>query len=473
MPTLIERLQRFLKPDLLAANPPTQANAVSVRVDDSPGWGVLTAQKHDYDTGTVQQIYTDALEAWRKNPVAWRIIAITTDYVIGDRFAVSSRNQRLNRFIREFWNHPKNHMALRLESMCDELSRAGDLFVLLFRNPQDGLSYIRFVTKDRIQRIVSAENDWETELAYHEVGGDSVKPGLDAKVWLSPDHPEAPYSDAIMLHYAINRPLGALLGESDLTTMLTWLLRYSRLVEDRVRLHWAARSFLWDVTVPAAAVQAKAEQYRQPPDSGSIIVHDEAEAWKAVNPNLAAADARHDMQAVRAMIDAGSGFPPHWRGDASDISLATAQAMAGPTERHLVRRQNYFKFVISDIIYHAYLRAAEIGAAPRIARSDYDSLFVFSMHDISRFDNEALARSSRDLSQAYYNLAATIGSAPETLQRQILRTFFQFSGSPVTEDNIEAMIGELRSQEIKAVPPAPTHSPAGSEAGGERNISSV
>jgi hypothetical protein len=100
---------------------------------------------------------------------------------------VSSRNQRLNRFIREFWNHPKNRMALRLESMCDELSRAGDLFVLLFRNPQDGLSYIRFVTKDRIQRIISADNDWETELAYYE-----VQEIGDPKVWLSPDHPEAP-----------------------------------------------------------------------------------------------------------------------------------------------------------------------------------------------------------------------------------------------------------------------------------------
>jgi hypothetical protein len=427
-----------------------QPLSISSRVDDSPGWAGLTAQKHDYDPGTVQQIYTDALEAWRKNPVAWRIIAITTDYVVGDHFAVSSRNQRLNRFIREFWNHPKNRLALRLDSMCDELSRAGDLFVLLFRNPQDGNSYIRFITKDRIQKIVSAENDWETELAYYETGSYSLRSEVGApKMWLSPDHPEAPYADAIMLHYAINRPIGALLGESDLTTLLTWLLRYSRLVEDRVRLHWAARSFLWDVTVPAAAVRAKAEQYRQPPDSGSIIVHDEAESWKAVNPNLAAADARHDMQAVRAMIDAGSGFPPHWRGDAGDISLATAQAMAGPTERHLVRRQSYFKFVISDILYHAYLRAAEIGAAPRIAGADYKTLFVFSTPDISRFDNEVLAKSARDLSQAYCNLATTLSSSPETLQRQMLRTFFQFSGTPVAEDLIDAMINELRSHEIK------------------------
>jgi hypothetical protein len=443
MPTLRERLRNFLNPGPI----PAQESSVSVRLDDSPGWGGLTHQRHDYDPGTIQQIYTDALEAWRKNPVAWRIIAITTDYVIGDRFTVSSRNQRLNRFIREFWNHPKNRLALRLDTMCDELSRAGDLFVLLFRNPQDGMSYLRFVTKDRIQRIVSADNDWETELAYHE-----TQPTGDAKVWLSPDHPEAPYSDAVMLHYAVNRPIGALLGESDLTTMIPWLLRYSRLVEDRVRLHWAARSFLWDVTVPAAAVQAKAEQYRQPPDTGSIIVHDEAETWKAVAPNLAAADARHDMQAVRAMIDAGSGFPPHWRGDAGDISLATAQAMAGPTERHLVRRQNYFKFVLSDIIYHAYTRAAEIGAAPRIARADYESLFVFSMTDISRFDNEALAASARDLSEAHANLISNLTAAPLTLQRIMLRAFFQFAGSPISEETIDQMI-----EEIKANPPQPAN----------------
>src|SRR5512139_3398355 len=108
MPTLRERLLNYLTRD---TQTPDTLNSVSSRVDDSPGWAGLTAQKHDYDPGTVQQIYTDALEAWRKNPVAWRIIAITTDYVVGDHFAVSSRNQRLNRFIREFWNHPKNRLS--------------------------------------------------------------------------------------------------------------------------------------------------------------------------------------------------------------------------------------------------------------------------------------------------------------------------------------------------------------------------
>ena len=39
------------------------------------------------------------------------------------------------------------------------------------------------------------------------------------------------------------------------------------------------------------------------------------------------------------MIDAGSGYPPHWRGESGEANLATATAMQAPTERHLMRRQ--------------------------------------------------------------------------------------------------------------------------------------
>ncbi len=290
-------------------------------VDDSPGWTSLTGRAHDYDPARVQELYQDALAAWRKNPIAWRIIAITTDYVIGDHIRLSSPLRNLERFTRRFWSHPLNRMDLRLESMCDELARSGDLFVLLFRNPADGLSYVRFITKDRICKMETAENDWETELVYYETQ-DVAAP----RAWLSPAHPEAPGAAAVMLHYAINRPLGALLGESDLTTLLPWLLRYSRMLEDRVRLHWALRSFLWLVTVPSQRVREKAEQYRTPPEAGSIVVHDEGERWEAVTPQVRGADAAPDLKAVRGMIDAGSGYPPHWRGEAADANLATATA---------------------------------------------------------------------------------------------------------------------------------------------------
>lgn len=374
--------------------------SVTTRIDDSAGWQSISGQRHDRDYSEIQELYTDALTAWRKNPIAWRIISIISDYVIGRDFKVLGNIPYLNKFVKEFWNHPKNQMDLRLIPMCDELSRAGDLFVTLHRNPADGMSYIRFVTKDLIQRIVTAENDWETELEYHETVIGSSLP----RVWYSPESDNAKDAPAIMLHYAINKPIGALMGESDLATMIPWLLRYSRMLEDRVRLHWAARAFLYLVTVPANKVELKAEQYRAAPESGSIIVKDESEAWEAVTPSLRGADAGHDMKAVRNLIDAGSGFPPHWRGEGGDVNLATAEAMQGPPERHLVKRQQYFLYIIENILYNAYQRSIQLGFYPALHSTNYDSLFKPEIPDVSLRDNSMLAEAANNIANALAQL---------------------------------------------------------------------
>lgn len=453
MTTLKDRITAFLNPPLPLGGGYNSSRgrgegltSISARVDDSSGWSPLTNRPHDYDPAQVFELYQDALTAWRKNPIAWRIISIITDFVVGDNIQVSSTNRTLNKYIQNFWHHPKNHMDLRLEPMCDELSRSGDLFVLLFRNPQDGMSYIRFVTKDRIQKIETAVNDWETELVYYETT-DMGEP----RKWYAPTHPAAPDSDAIMLHYAINRPEGALLGESDLTTMIPWLQRYSRMLEDRVRLHWAMRAFLWVITVPSNKVQEKKEQYRNPPDAGSIIVKDESETWDVHNPTLHGADAAKDMQSVRGMIDAGSGFPPHWRGEAGDANLATAQAMQGPTERHLLRRQQYFKFIIQDILYNAYQRQSQLGKTRTLPDHNYNQLFTVQVPDISRWDNNALATAARDISQAFSALGPQLANLPPTLAEQVLRATFNFAGRPIPEEMIHQIM-----QEIKTYKPSPT-----------------
>jgi hypothetical protein len=420
----------------VAASPRTELS-VQAAVDDSQGWLGIGGRPHDYPSGQSQRIYSDSLEAWRKNPLAWRIVAITTDYVVGDRLMLSSANRRLDRFVRAFWHHPKNRIDLRLEPMCDELSRAGDLFVLLFRNPIDGMSYVRFVTKDRIIRIETAENDWETELAYTE----GLEGGGERR-WLSPEHPQADQQGEVMLHYSVNRPVGALLGEGDLTTMLPWLQRYSRMLEDRVRLHWALRAFLWIVTVPTEKVGVKREQYRTPPDSGSIIVKDKEESWEAVAPSVNGADAQHDLKAVRGLIDAGSGYPPHWRGEAADANLATAQAMQTPTERHLKRRQDYFVYMLQDIVLQAYRRAAATGKERPIPEMDYGDLFSVIAPEVSRQDNAMLARAARDLAEAFRLLEEVLPKRSERLARLMIGLVTKFAGEPASEKEIGEIIGE-------------------------------
>lgn len=429
-----------------------QRLSVSVKIDDSPGWAPLgRVGPNDLDFSERVQLYQDALQATRKNPMAKTIIDITTDFVLGDGIQISSTNPRMQRFIERFWHHRQNRLDTRLQSLVDELSRAGDVFIVLFRNPQDGMSYLRFVTKEQISHIESAENDWETELSYHQLTTDPAAP----KVWLSPAHPQAAEAEAVMLHYAINRPVGAAFGEGDIDTAIPWLLRYSRMLEDRVRAHWATRAFLWFVTVPSNKVEEKREQYSSPPDPGSIIIKDETEDWDVKSPTLRASDAQHDLSAVRQMVDA-VGYPPHWRGEAGDANLATATAMQLRPERHLRRRQNYVVFILQDIIYNAFARAHQINKAGRGALPEqlYKKLFTVSAADVSRSDNKELAQAGQALAAAFASLFQHIPAAQSpTLRQRALSLLFKFFGEPLTEIEIKEITDELASQPPASPPP--------------------
>ena len=402
--------------------------------------------------------YRDALEAWRTNPYAKRIVDIITDYTVGDGLTPLAEGE-IGRFVDAFWHHPQNRLDLRLPDLMDELSRSGDLFLALFRNPADGLSYVRAVPKAEIVEIVTAENDWEREVAYVvtsdelRVTSEEGAPELvtrhstlvtGRKVFLSPHHPDAAAADVVMVHYSINRPVGALLGESELASILPALRWYGRMLEDRVRLNWAARAFLWFVTVPTGRVNAKAEQYGAPPEPGSIVVHDEGEKWDMAAPNLRGLDAQHDLRALRQAISAGSGQPPHWHGDGGDVNRATAVAMNDPAVRRLRRRQRHLQHVVVDLCHTAYERAYAAGLARR--RPDRAAIHV-SLPDISREDNESLALAAERLTGAFARLGGALPGWSPTLAGQMLPLIFKFAGEPLSPGLTNMILEELKSGE--------------------------
>ncbi|MFN2233876.1 MAG: hypothetical protein ACK2U1_06570 [Anaerolineales bacterium] len=436
---MAESLRKRIGKWLLGEKSSSELAAVSVKVDDSPGWGSISSLGHDRSASDIQELYDDSLNAWRKNPMAFRIVQTITDYVVGDQLVISSENPDLQKFLESFWHHRENYMENRLESMCEELSRAGDLFVLLFRNDADGMSYIRFITKDQVAQIKTASNDWEKELVVIEK---ARSPGEKEKNWYTPESGMSRKSKAIILHYAVNRPLGALLGEGDLNVIVPWLLRYSRMLEDRVRLNWAMRAFLWIITVPTSKIKEKQEQYKKPPEPGSVIIKDEGEQWEVTAPNLRGADASHDMRALRQMIDAGSGQPPHWRGEGENVNLATATAMQAPVERHLLRRQKYFAWMVQDIIYQAYQRAADVDKVKPLESADYGHLFTMDLQDITRRDNVNLAKSARDLTLALKDVAGLLPGESKKFNRLLLRLTYKFLGEPQEEDTIDEIMSE-------------------------------
>jgi hypothetical protein len=168
--------------------------------------------------------------------------------------------------------------------------------------------------------------------------------------------------------------------------------------------------------------------------------------WEVKSPSLRGADAAHDMKAVRQMIDAGSGYPPHWRGEPEDANLATAKAMQAPTERHLGRRQQYFLFILQDIIYHAYQRAVQIEKEKRLETNDYSKLFTADLPDISRRDYNKLAGAAHELGQALRELKDQLPGESGTLRRLVTRLIFKFAGEPQDDETLDRILEEARSE---------------------------
>jgi hypothetical protein len=293
-----------------------------------------------------------------------------------------------------------------------------------------------------VVEVVTAENDWEREVAYVVRGGTGPADGnVGTTTYLSPAHPDAAAAQAVMAHYSINRPVGARLGESELAPVLSWLRAYSRMLEDRVRLNGAARAFLWFVTVPPGRVEQKAEQYAEPPEPGSIVIHDEGERWEMRAPSLGGVDAQHDLRALRQAISAGAGQPPHWHGDGGDINRAVAMAMQDPAVRRLRRRQRQVQAMVVDLCDLAYARAYELG---RVRALPDRSAIRVDLPDISREDNESLALAAERLAGATAALLAALPGRSPALAGQLLPLVFKFAGEPLSPDAQERILGELQ-----------------------------
>ena len=414
--------------------------SVTARVDDSPGWEPVSGTQFDLTWAEFYKRHLDTLEAWRKSPLGRRIVSLTTDFVVGDGITLSSPYKALDGFIRRFWAHPKNNMAQRIEAMCDELTRAGELFVVLNRNPADGMSYIRLVPASEIDIVEWAPGDYETETQYHQRTDEP-----EGRWWKAPNHPDAAKSDQIMLHYAINRPVGCVRGEGDLAPILTWLMRYSQWLEDRARLNWAARVFIWLVTVPANKVKAKRAQYQRPPEPGSVVVKDDAETWEFVSPSIQARDASADGRAMRYMIGAGAGVPLHMLGEGEATNYATAQAQSAVTLRHYRRRQLFFVWMLSDIVVHAWELYRRTGRGRAVTVEDIRATTA----EIQREDNKQLAAAGRDIVQMLAGLRAELRAAgrgdSEALDRKMIELAFRFAGEVLTEDEITRLLGSSSS----------------------------
>lgn len=385
------------------------------RLDDSP------RDRLNPDRETVLEA---CLDAWRSDPLARRLVELTSEYVVGGGVDIECGHAPSQDFLRAFWRHPLNRMGIRMVELCDELTRSGNLF-LLISTDRVGMSYLRVVPAADIDRIDSAENDIEQSRAFVDKDG-QVYPAYDAA---EDNLGEGGTFPPVMLHYAINRPAGAQWGESDLAPLLIWLRRYAAWLEDRMRLNRFRNAFIY--RVKAAFTSETARRTRQlelaanPPSPGSILVTDESEDWSVISPKLEALDAQTDGLALKKMIAAGAGVPMHFLAEPESATRTTAEAAGSPTHRKFEQRQRFFLWMLKDLLGVVLQRRS-------LADGRVDPRAELTVHgaDITARDNVDLAESGGKIGPLFEGLyqAGLIDA------REYLRMVYRFVGEEVDLD---------------------------------------
>lgn len=416
--------------------------AVDVGKPDDGLVSVSSGTGLDKSWHALRQEFADALEAWQYNPLARRLVGMVSAYVVGDGIVVRGKKPVVDQWLRRWYAHEENQIILNQADWCDELTRAGELFFALFM-AADGMVYVRPIPASQIERVEWRPGDYRVELRYHETPD---TPGDDGRVWHSLRDGAVWTGDGdnrqarpIMVHYAVNRPVGFVRGESDLKSVLPWLRRYSRWLEDRVTLNAAVRSFIWIVKVPGSKVEAKAEQYRRAPEPGSVLIVDrDNEEWEAVTPRINARDAQADGRAIRWMITAGGpGTGLVDLGEGEDSNLATATAMGEQRRRFLRRRQQLFGSMMADLAITSWNWGVQLGVrrGKEISTDDLDIIYP----DIAPADNQDLADAADSITTAVNQLAARTGDSP-ALRRLALRLMLKFSAETISEEDFEEIV---------------------------------
>jgi len=363
-------------------------------------------------------ILSQAITAWRSNPIGRRIIEITTEFVLGDGFSFTAA-RNAEKVLRAFWNHPLNNLEAQLPEWADEAWRTGDLFLLVSIDP-GGTAYVRALPSESIGIIETAENDYRQETQYK-------RDSLDEHPWpaFDPNGEQATF----VLHFPLNRAVGASFGESDLTPVLYYLGLYRQWLEDRAKLNTFRQMFSFVLQRPFASQPDKEAYLRNfiaklPKESGGVVALEPEECLSTVNPNLASFEAEADGLALKRMIAAGAGLPMHYLAEPESSTRTTAEAADAPTFKRFKRRQQYLVNAVQTLLT-TVLCIRRKGRPDLPAQADIHILAP----DITEKDNASLAIAVQRIVTAF----APLYNAKLIEPKEFVRLVYRFVAETMPE----------------------------------------
>lgn len=362
--------------------------SVGISVEEE-GFTKLTGDKdRSLSSLTQERMQELAVFLWKSNPLANRVIELPLVYLLAEGVTMSVKDETAQAWLDEFWNDPINQMDVKLPKKVREMSLFGEQCWPVFKNPTNGAVRLGYLDPGLIKEVKTDPDNTEQPIGViTKASGRKRKskkyriivPGSENIFGEDAKKIREEFNDGECFYFNVNALSSSSRGLSDLLATMDWLDLYDKALFGEVERWDALRSFIWDVTLRGATeetVKKRASEI-EVPSSGGVRVHNDAETWQAVTPDLQAANGAENARTVRNHILGGSTLPEHWYGGGGDVNRSTAGEMGEPTFKTFKFRQTEWKHILETVCFYAvYSRLEKTGNIPEDLR-DYRPVAQF------------------------------------------------------------------------------------------------
>lgn len=326
---------------------------------DEHEWRRLSGNAdRDLDTVTHARSLELANFLWRTNLVANRLIELPLAYLLAKGVRLKVDDEQAQDVLDRHWTDGINCWALKLVKRVRELGLFGEQCWPVFVG-SNGFVRVGYLDPHLIATVVMDPDNAEQPIGIitkTDRKGDARRYRVIVN---APEDAFTPrtqeirktFSTGDCFYFRVNDLCTSTRGASDLLAQIDWLDAYDQFLFGELERADFMRAFVWDVTLKGAdeaAVKKRAKEITAP-KPGSVRVHNDAETWNAVTPELQSNDGAAAAKLFRNHMLGGATMPEHWYGGAGDVNRATGSSMAEPTEKTYELRQGLIGHMLAEV----------------------------------------------------------------------------------------------------------------------------
>lgn len=334
---------------------------------DEDEWRRLTGDsRRDLNPVTHRRMRKLALYQWQTNLIANRLIELPLAFLLAEGVKLTVANEDAQKWLDAFWNDPINNMDLKLPKKLRELALFGEQCWPAFTNEHNGHVRLGYLDPELIETVVTDPDNCEQPIGIVTVKGSKSRARRYRVIVNGPEDVftqrtqeiRKTFTDGECFYFKVNDLSNGTRGQSDLLAHIDWCDMYEEQVFGEAERSAHTRAFVWDVTLKGATEETVKDRAKKitTPGAGSVRVHNDAEEWNAVTPDLKHGDASVGARLIRNHILGGGTIPEHWFGGGGDVNRAAASEMGDPTFKVFTMRQKLWKHILQEVASFVIMR---------------------------------------------------------------------------------------------------------------------